>query len=182
MLKQFLFAIAVLLGSVVNAQAQNGDMGLLWLASPKAAPPMIWHGDEGRPFTMEDFRGKVVLLNLWATWCKPCLIEMPTLNQLQRRYKGMGLEVVAVAMDASPVGVKSFLRRNRFKYLDFYYDPEHRIAGALRAKDLPTTYLFSREGKLIARMNGVADWLSDEARHVIEKQLRKPAPMQQEMR
>lgn len=121
-------------------------------------PGVRFENDQGRPLGLEDFRGRVVLLNLWATWCVPCRKEMPAVDRLQKQLGGPGFEVVAVSIDRSPEDVREFYRKFGIKSLAHYIDRSSDIIGTLRAIGLPTTVLVDREGREIWRVTGPAEW------------------------
>ncbi len=127
----------------------------------------------GRARTLAAFRGEVVLLNVWATWCGPCRMEMPTLAALQRRFGARGLRVVAVSIDrpAERDAAQALLAELGGGALDFYIDPLSSLAFAVRAPGLPTTILFGRDGRELARLAGGADWASPEAAALVEAAL-----------
>lgn len=139
-------------------------------------PPAAWYNEKGQPITMEKFRGKVVLLNVWATWCSSCVYEMPSLDKLQRRYKKAGLEVVAVATEQTVSEVTGFFLQKRLRNLAVYVDPSQSVARAYRVRSLPETFLISREGAVVAKMGGAEDWFSPAARYIIENELRQGMP------
>ncbi|MCL4164456.1 UNVERIFIED_CONTAM: hypothetical protein GTU68_002179, partial [Idotea baltica] len=106
---------------------------------------------------LSDLQGKVVLLNLWATWCAPCRKEMPHLNQLQEELGSDQFEVVAVSVDrGSAEKSKKFLAEVGANALRFYHDPTAQAGFSLMAIGMPTTLLFDREGREIGRLVGPA--------------------------
>lgn len=145
-----------------------GTPGQLTLhAAPCALPGGLdsaaFADGEGQPLTLADFQGKVVLVNLWATWCPPCVEEMPALDRLQARLGGPEFEVVAVSQDRGGVSLpKAFLMREGLENLRLYIDSSSSMTRALKAPGLPTTVLFDREGREVARLVGPAEWDSDE--------------------
>ena len=131
----------------------------------------MWLRGDGQPVTLENYRGKWVVLNLWATWCAPCVAEMPTLDKLHRRYNKKGLEVIAVNVDnqqsynaaATRIGIseiESFYRQTRIRYLPVHLDLEDHLTFAYRSKRLPSTYLIDPEGRIVALVDGAEDWFS----------------------
>ena len=116
----------------------------------------------GAPEPIDAFRGKTVILNLWAPWCAPCLQEMPSLDRLAARLPGADFAVVAVTKD--PVGnspSKRTFDRMALKRLKLYLDPEGKLADAIEARGFPTTLILGRDGTPIAYREGAADWDSD---------------------
>lgn len=126
------------------------------------SPPFTDGG--GRELTLEDFRGEVVLLNIWATWCVPCRQEMPTLDRLQARLGGDGFQVLPLSIDRAGIEpVRRFYEEIGIRHLGIYLAEELRAMFAFGAVGLPTTILVDREGQEIARFVGPAEWDSPEA-------------------
>lgn len=126
---------------------------------PRTLPEVRFADDSGRALALDDFRGKVILLNIWATWCGPCREEMPTLDRLQERLGGPEFEVVALSIDRAGIGVVSeFYAEIGVQHLAKYIDESGKAAGQLNAVGLPTTLLIDREGREIGRHVGPAEW------------------------
>ena len=124
---------------------------------------------DGKEITLADWKGRVVLVNLWATWCAPCRKEMPDLAQLQKDYGGDDFEVVAISVDLKGADASSaFLKEVSADNLALYVEPTTRIMKKLGAIGLPVTILIDRQGKEIGRLLGPAHWTADEARKLIE--------------
>lgn len=118
--------------------------------------------------SLKEWRGKVVLLNLWATWCAPCRKEMPSLDRLQGEFGSDKFEVVAVSADKTGVeGARKFLDQIKVTKLGVYADPSVRIHSGLKAIGMPATLLLDAEGREIGRLVGPAEWDSDEAKALI---------------
>ena len=142
------------------------------LDPPRALPELRFVDGEGRPLTLADFRGKVILLNIWATWCIPCLREMPTLDRLQAKLGGPRFEVVVLSIDIGGVSVvKKFYRALRLEALGIYVDKTTRARTALGITGIPTTLLIDRQGREIGRFAGPAEWDSKEAIKTIRRYL-----------
>jgi thiol-disulfide isomerase/thioredoxin len=133
-------------------------------ASPAPLPALSFVDGEGRTRGLEAFRGKLVLLNLWATWCGPCVEEMPALDRLQARLGGNDFTVLALATDrqGKPL-VEPFLAKLGVRNLAMYLDTSGNVMRALKARGLPTTLLIDRDGREIGRLEGAATWDSDAA-------------------
>jgi thiol-disulfide isomerase/thioredoxin len=129
----------------------------------------------GKDRTLADWKGKVVLVNLWATWCAPCRKEMPQLAELQKRFggdAGPGFEVVAVSVDRKGLEASSeFLKSVGADALSLYIDQPGVSLGATKSPGLPTTILIDRKGREIGRLLGPADWIAPEAVKLIETAL-----------
>ena len=138
-------------------QASSGPFGRA--ASPKAIPELRFVDATGRPQTLADFRGKVVLLNVWATWCEPCREEMPTLDRLQARLGGDRFQVVALSVDQQGATIaRKFYDEFAIKALSLYIDPTAKAAFVLNAPGLPVTLLIDRNGREIGRHLGAVKW------------------------
>jgi len=133
------------------------------------APALSFEDGDGRPTSLAAFRGRPVLVNLWATWCGPCVVEMPSLDALAGR-EGSDTEVIAISQDADGRrAVTDFFRARNFARLEAYLDPQMRLMPALRIDTLPTTILYDREGVEVWRMTGMADWHSERAARLLDE-------------
>ena len=128
-------------------------------ATPEPLPDLTFQNGEGQTVTLSSFRGRVVLLNLWATWCIPCRKEMPALDRLQADMGSPDFEVVALSIDRSGIaGARKFLDSIGVAKLQLYVDPSAKLANELKAVGLPSTLLIDREGREIGRLIGPAEW------------------------
>lgn len=114
----------------------------------------------GANVRLSDYRGRVVFLNFWATWCPPCRSEMPSMERLHRRLRGRGLEIVAVDLQEDAAAVKSFVKDSSLTFT-VLLDADGAVGGAWGAQSIPTTYLIDRGGNIIARAIGSREWDSD---------------------
>ncbi|MGX6648489.1 TlpA family protein disulfide reductase [Maricaulaceae bacterium MS644] len=128
---------------------------------------------DGREISLADKRGKVVLVNFWATWCAPCVVEMPYLDTLQARYGSSDFEVIAISMDRTIEEAEDFYRERELNNLALYHDQSFGAAMVAGARGLPLTVLYDRNGGEIGRLDGDADWASDEAFALIEAVLER---------
>ncbi|GAB2176203.1 TlpA disulfide reductase family protein [Dongia sp. agr-C8] len=138
-------------------------------------PPMQMGGfafqdADGNTVRLSDFKGRPVLLNIWAKWCAPCLAEMPKLNQLQAASAPGTLAVVAVAVDEpDPAKVRNFLANRRWDALKPYLDPKNVFAKALEIKAIPVSLLIDKNGYALVRVDAPVDWYSDEAIRLLKQ-------------
>jgi len=164
-----LIAASLKPGERDNVKLITGEMADFTLAFPPRPAPQIPFEAEGGMRTLDDFRGKVVLVNFWATWCAPCLKEMPSLDTLQGQLGGDDFAVVAIATD--PKGREEaarYLARLETNNLALYTDPRLLFASAIGGTDgLPISILYDRDGSEIGRLVGAADWSSPEAIRLI---------------
>jgi len=129
----------------------------------KAAPLVSFLDEDGERLTLEKFRGKVVVLNMWATWCTPCVHEMPTLDRLQMQLKDLDVVVVALSIDrGGPAAVRTFFDEHGIEHLGVYVDPTMSAQSGFNVIGLPTTMLIDKDGRERGRIVGPAEW--DEAR------------------
>jgi peroxiredoxin len=122
--------------------------------------------------TLADYRGDVVLLNLWATWCGPCVVEMPSIQRLYDRFRAQGLRVVGVAVDDPPFAdrVRAFVAEHRLTF-DILHEGSGAIEQAYRSRGLPATYIIGRDGRIRVIRQGASDWDSPAHRAVIAQLL-----------
>jgi len=135
------------------------------------APDFTLKGMEGKDISLKGYRGKVVLLNFWATWCKPCEAEMPSMEQIYQDYKDEGFKIMAISVDKGNLDkVESFVKERGFTF-PVFLDPSHKIEGAYRIKFMPTTLLIDRKGVIKKVILGGRDWEDILSRSLIENLL-----------
>jgi thiol-disulfide isomerase/thioredoxin len=176
-----LYVIATAIIKPAGGQADlkslaHGEMAKLEVsrkASPAPATPIL--DAQGRTITLADLKAPVVVVNLWATWCAPCVKEMPTLARLQAAYPGR-LIVAPVSMDRLTDREKARAFIAEHGPLGFYQDPKYALAFALDppAEGFPTTVIYDGQGRERARLSGAADWNSPDARAVVEALMARP--------
>jgi len=137
---------------------------LAWLDPPFEVPQTPYLVAGGGTATLADYRGKVIVLNFWATWCPPCIEEMPSLDRLAARHAGDHLAVITMAMDrASEEKIRTFHDNHGLRHLTIQRDPEMTLARSMRLFGLPTTFLIDHRGDVVAQLVGEAQWDGDEA-------------------
>jgi thiol-disulfide isomerase/thioredoxin len=136
--------------------------------APEPLPEITFNDAAGKTLTLADFKGKVVLLNLWATWCAPCREEMPALDRLQKALGGDTFEVVALSLDRKGAEAsQKFLTETKADNLRLYIDSSAKQGTVLKIVGMPTTILIDKEGREIGRLAGPAEWDSDDAKALI---------------
>jgi thiol-disulfide isomerase/thioredoxin len=156
------------------APLAHGEVAALTLATaPLRLPDLAFEDADGKPKKLSDWRGRTVLVNLWATWCVPCRKEMPALEGLQARLGGPNFEVVAINIDTrDPEKPKNFLKDAHLTRLGYFSDEKAKVFQDLkaigRALGMPTSVLVDGQGCEIATIAGPADWDSDEAVKLIK--------------
>jgi thiol-disulfide isomerase/thioredoxin len=169
--------LAVAFSAAVDQSSQpslnrfdRGSLALLeFIPDPPSQPENHFAGPDGAEVSLADFRGKTVLVNLWATWCAPCVTEMPTLAALQRAFPGDQFVVLPISVDkAEDAGMAAAkLAELSGGVLPFHHDPSMDVVFPMKARGFPTSVLYGPDGREIARLAGEADWASDEAKGLI---------------
>jgi peroxiredoxin len=136
------------------------------------APDFRLADPEGRHMSLRDHRGKVVLLNFWATWCLPCRAEMPEMEKLYQEFKGQGFVILAVDLRESPAQVRAFAKELKLTF-PLLIDEDTKVVQAYAVRALPVTYLIDRKGLMVGRAIGPRDWHSAEARALIRHLLER---------
>jgi len=139
------------------------------------APGFTARNLKGQRVQLADYRGRVVLLNLWATWCGPCRVEMPGLENLYRRFRSEGLEILAVSLDkgSSTDPVQKFVDEYQLSF-PVLVDPDGQVEGLYNTFTIPTTYVIDRKGMVVAEVDGAKNWESQETFEALEYLLKAP--------
>jgi len=172
-----LIGAAVVIGILIPPPAPNPAAGPLvrgeiqhfrLLGNPRPAPDAPFTDAAGKVLGLAKFRGKVVLLNFWATWCAPCKREMPALDRLQKALVGSRFEVIALSLDRTGLKVvRPFFEEIGIKNLAIYLDTPGRVQRAFNITRFPTTVLVDARGFEVGRLEGPAEWAAPEARALI---------------
>lgn len=158
----------------VNKFSQGKMAGFVYKKTPADLPDFSFKDAAEKERTIADWKGKVVLLNLWATWCAPCREEMPALDRLNKELKSDDFEVVALSIDRGGLKPpKKFLEKIGIESLALYNDKSSKSATKLKAFGMPTTLLISKDGKEIGRLTGPAEWDHADAKALIKDAISK---------
>lgn len=133
-----------------------------------AAPDFSLKDMNGKSVTLSSFKGRIVLLNFWATWCPPCKSEMPSFNKLYKQMKARGLEVITVSSDNSINPVREYLLKNKFDF-QMLWDEKRTVVKQYRVFSMPTTFLIDRNGIIVEKFMGEYEWTDQEIKKKIEK-------------
>ena len=155
------------------AELERVRLGEFIPASPPLPAPAVSFVDlTGNTVNLSEFTGKIVLVNLWATWCEPCLREMPSLARMQLRL-GDKITVVAVSEDrGGSKTVEPFIDKLELKSIKTYLDPKSTAERAFKVQGLPTSFLIDRQGRILGRVEGAAEWDSRELLDILKSFLR----------
>lgn len=151
------------------------DLQFSFLARPRDLPQIRFVDSTGKPMTLGDFRGRSVLLNIWATWCVPCGKEMPSLDRLQAKFDPAKFLVLTLSIDNHGIpAVQDFYRQLKLKSLGIYVDQAGTVLGLVGAPGVPTTLLVNSKGQEVGRKIGSAEWDKPQTIAVLRQHLELP--------
>ncbi len=154
----------------VSASSEQMLKKLQWHDVPKPVPATPFVGANVAAMTLGDFAGRVLVVNFWATWCEPCIREMPTLDALQDTLGGDKFAVVAINQDRGGLDVATkFYATHGWKHLSVYTEPARAFAKDAQLRGLPTSLLVDRQGREVARLEGTLEWNSPEVVALLKK-------------
>ena len=152
-------ALAILLLATVEARAQDARFDFAMRETPKATPDLSFADVNGKPLSLQDFRGKFVLLNLWATWCPPCRKELPSLERLQGELGGAEFQVLMLSTDTGrETAVRQLFAELALEDVGIFIDATGSATRDLGVFGMPTTLLLDGDGNEIGRKIGPAEW------------------------
>jgi thiol-disulfide isomerase/thioredoxin len=162
-------ALLVVFSAAPAAEEDKMQIGqFIPVTPPQPAPQVAITAIDGKPASLGDLKGKPAVVNLWATWCQPCLKEMPSLERLETQSKGK-LRVAAVSEDhAGAKVVKPFVVDKGLQKLAIYLDAQGELAHALQVRGLPTSIVLDARGQVVGRVEGAAEWDSAEMLAVLQ--------------
>ena len=134
-----------------------------------------WKNAVGKTLSLKDFKGKIVLLNFWATWCQPCIHELPSMERLQAKFDEDDFTIVAISLDRGGASVAArLLKRLKLKRLKLYIDKKNKSAQVLGVKFMPTTFIFDRKSRKLGMLKGGVEWDSQNAIALIQYFINNP--------
>lgn len=141
---------------------------LTQLEAPPTQPTTAFETFDGQKMQLSDYRGKVILLNVWATWCAPCLKEMPSLSRLQDVRGNDDFQVITISLDRTAKEAADWLLDKDITNLTPWHDKSFSLNVAVKAPGLPMTVIYDRRGREVARLPGDAEWDSEEALKLVD--------------
>tara|TARA_Y100001960_G_scaffold305170_1_gene359054 strand:+ start:2158 stop:2658 length:501 start_codon:yes stop_codon:yes gene_type:complete len=150
--------LSLIVGLLLTLNAHAGHDFIVY-PEPLKAPASLFEDKYNNLQTLGHYQNKVVVLNFWATWCKPCLVEMPSLNKLAKMDKNLAILPIVGAQD-NVSKVRSFYRRYKLYELGYFVDNQSFTAQSFQVVDVPTSFVFNKNGKLVAYASGAIDWMS----------------------
>ena len=158
--------IVILVGILILLQTKDSfyhPSSGTQLAKSLPAPNFSLPGLDGQMVSLTDYKGKVVLLNIWATWCPPCVEEMPSMEKLYQKLQGEGFEILAVSIDESGAqDVQPFMKKHKLSF-PALTDPEGRIKGLYQTAGVPESFVIDKDGTLVEKVIGPRDWAIPDA-------------------
>ena len=165
---------------ISSARAEANDQRLIVLSkseSPRVgfhAPTFSLPDIQGNDRHLSEFRGKVVLLNFWATWCGPCALEMPSMEQLYQEFRDKGFEILAVSSDLQGQRITKPFREQFGLTFPILHDLRHEVGSSYHIRSIPASVLIDKGGVIVYRVPGARDWYSGKARRMIRQLLDTP--------
>lgn len=167
--------VAIPLILITLKEKDSGSKFKMPLREGNPAPDFTFPDLDGRQVSLSDFRGKVVLVNIWATWCPPCRDEMPSMQKLYERFKGEDFEILAVSIDAEGrEAVAPFMQQMNLTF-PALLDPEEKIRSLYVITGVPESFIIDRNGILVQRVIGPRDWATPKVFSFFENLLQKPS-------
>jgi thiol-disulfide isomerase/thioredoxin len=151
------------------ANAAPSASKFVWHEAPRPAPTTVFKDDGGNDHTLADFAGKALVVNFWATWCAPCVKEMPTLDALQAQFGDKGIQVLAISQDREGAQVaKPFKEKNGWNDLALYTEAAGKFQRDADLNGLPTTIILNKAGQEVGRVEGEVNWTSPEVEQKLQ--------------
>ncbi|MDD9902245.1 MAG: TlpA disulfide reductase family protein [Rhodospirillaceae bacterium] len=168
-------AVWFVVGSAADQPPLEGWMAQFTLNDPpQPAPETEVLTVAGEPVTLAAYKDKIVLVNFWATWCVPCVREMPSLDRLQAAFDKDKFLILAVSVDRGGAAkAVPFLKKHGIDNLTTLLDKRMKLASALRVAGMPTSFMLDRDGRVVGSLPGIAEWDSDEAKALVRYYLEK---------
>jgi len=175
-MNKLFFILLLMLSVAVQAAPPFAGIFIVPEAARHTAPDFVSENLRGGKTGLADYRGKLVLLNFWATWCRPCRAEMPDMEKLWQKYREQGFVVVAVSSDeASKKQVETFSKLLGLSF-PILLDPEAEVSELYKVSGMPTSFLIDVNGNIISRIIGTEEWFSAEAVQLVEELLSRSLP------
>lgn len=167
----FVFACTRVMASHEASEPSDGSVdSFRWLETPLPVAASAFHDGQGKQISLSQFEGKIVLLNIWASWCQPCVIELPALDRLQQRLGSDDFVVVAVSIDSDAEEArKMFVDRLSMKHLQLYIEPAEQVGKYFPVDVLPASFFIDRQGRAMGLLRSYVEWDDPLADKLIER-------------
>jgi len=162
--------------SVASEGGENDlfpKIGIQTIKDKKGAPNFCLDDLDGRKVELKNLKGKVVLINFWATWCGPCKEEMPSMEALTLQFKGKDFVFLAISVDyAGLIPVKEFIGKHRYTF-PVLFDPKSKVLDLYQIKEIPATFIIDKKGRMVGKALGPKNWKSPEVFSLIDQLLKE---------
>ena len=149
----------VLADHEANEPSDGSVDSFRWLTSPLPVSAVVIHDRQGKTIALSQFKGKIVLLNIWASWCQPCIRELPALDRLQQRLGGDDFEVVVVSIDSDPeLARQMFSDQLALEHLQLYFEPAEQLGKSFPVDVLPSSFFVDRQGQAMGLLRSYVEW------------------------
>lgn len=166
-----LLLISILLIAALGMGNKNIKGEKAMVDVKQLAPDIKFTDLAGNPVLLSSFKGKVIFLNFWATWCPPCRGEMPSLEKLHEKMKGKAFVILAISIGENKLKVANFIKENKYSF-PVYLDTDNQAADVYKVSGIPTNFLIDKDGYVMFRESGSRDWASAEIQKQIEHLLK----------
>ena len=166
--------IALIVVSLVQDDSSLESVKMSSIGEGIPAPDFTFPGLDGKNTSLSDYKGKVVLVNIWATWCSPCVEEMPSMQKLYNEFNGKNFEILAVSIDAAGVdAVAPFMKKHKLSF-PALMDPKGTIKSMYRVTGIPESFIIDKQGVLVGKIIGPKDWATQEVFGFFQDLIQRP--------
>lgn len=166
--------IALIVVSLVQDDSSLESVKMSSIGEGIPAPDFTFPGLDGKNTSLSDYKGKVVLVNIWATWCPPCVEEMPSMQKLYNEFNGKNFEILAVSIDAAGVdAVAPFMKKHKLSF-PALMDPKGTIKSMYRVTGIPESFIIDKQGILVGKIIGPRDWATQEIFGFFQDLIQRP--------
>lgn len=166
--------IALIVVSLVQDDSSLESVKMSSIGEGIPAPDFTFPGLDGKNTSLSDYKGKVVLVNIWATWCPPCVYEMPSMQKLYNEFNGKNFEILAVSIDAAGVdAVAPFMKKHKLSF-PALMDPKGTIKSMYRVTGIPESFIIDKQGILVGKIIGPRDWATQEIFGFFQDLIQRP--------
>jgi peroxiredoxin len=166
--------IALIVFSLVQDDSSLESVKMSSIGEGIPAPDFTFPGLDGKNTSLSDYKGKVVLVNIWATWCPPCVEEMPSMQKLYNEFNGKNFEILAVSIDAAGIdAVAPFMKKHKLSF-PALMDPNGTIKSMYRVTGIPESFIIDKQGILVGKIIGPRDWATQEVFGFFQDLIQRP--------
>ncbi len=172
--------IALIVVSLVQDDSSLESVKMSSIGEGIPAPDFTFPGLDGKNTSLSNYKGKVVLVNIWATWCPPCVYEMPSMQKLYNEFNGKNFEILAVSIDAAGVdAVAPFMKKHKLSF-PALMDPKGTIKSMYRVTGIPESFIIDKQGILVGKIIGPRDWATQEIFGFFQDLIQRPLSAENE--